>query len=86
MTAQGTLSVFPIPSVDQMNVSIEGSQDVQVSITLSDMTGKAVYTETVVPTSNQATYQVLVTGFTPGVYMVTAVGMEKSYSQKVIIE
>jgi hypothetical protein len=86
-SVQGALTVFPIPAVDNMNVIMEGNNGSEVVISISDMSGRVVFTETVTPDSDRNIYQIPVTSqFTSGVYIITSVDKEKSLSQKIVIQ
>ncbi len=82
LAAQFGAKVYPNPSQGQFTIQLPDSR-VELTATITDMTGKAVYTQIL---ANQTTYQINLTGLAKGVYFLNLSDGQKSVTQKLIIK
>jgi len=66
------MEVYPNPATDMLNVAFDMNQASALHLTITDITGKVVYNHDSKLTSGQNTLQVATTGFSNGVYLLTA--------------
>ncbi len=82
LAAQFGAKVYPNPSQGQFTIQLPNNR-VELTATITDMTGKAVYTQIL---ANQTTYQINLTGLAKGVYFLNLSDGQKSVTQKLIIK
>jgi hypothetical protein len=88
ITAISQLSVFifPNPAAERLNIAIDGNNNSEVSVTISDMTGREVMSQKITPTADHENMQIdIASRFSKGVYMITVTGTETVTQQKIII-
>lgn len=81
------LGMFPNPANEIVNIIYSTKETNRVGITIFDLTGKTVYTQNSLGTSmglNQ--YQIDVSGFTKGIYVVSLSNGHQRVQQKLIIK
>jgi hypothetical protein len=77
-----TINVYPNPARNNFTIELKGSNTLQVIIT--DVLGKTVYKKT---TTNNRLEIIRDDKFTPGVYLIRAIGdNQKVFNQKIILE
>jgi len=76
------ISVFPNPTSDKINVTINNKFSQEFTISMSDMTGKRVYHQNF---KNKNELTIDVRSFAKGNYILTIQNQKQNYSQKIII-
>ncbi len=76
------LVVFPNPASDNVSVSFSLKNSAEVSVTVSDLAGRTIFSEhlSLIPGANQS--DIDVSGFDAGIYLVTVRGEGFSLTQK----
>jgi hypothetical protein len=64
-----SLSVFPNPAVDLLNIRFHGASSEAVECTLHDMSGRRMLTRTFTASPESTTHQLDLTAFLPGLYL-----------------
>jgi hypothetical protein len=85
VTAVSGINVLPNPANNVANVSIELSNDAAVAITVTDLSGKVVYTTDLGTVNGTQDVQVNTSSFTSGVYMVNVTVDGAVTTQKLVV-
>jgi tetratricopeptide (TPR) repeat protein len=83
-SAEGVL-IYPQPAVDYFVIEYRGTTGKEINLELTDMTGKILYTQKIMPSGNTLLHPVEVKGFSPGVYLLTLTGEGKKEIRKVLV-
>lgn len=76
------ISVFPNPTSDKINVTINSKFSQEFTISMSDMTGKSVYNQNF---KNKNELIIDAKNFAKETYVLILKNQKQSYSQKIII-
>lgn len=79
------VSVFPNPAVDQFTIHMDAQTKTNLSVLVTDITGKVVYSETTTITAGANNVLMNTTGYGAGMYFVTLSSNGESLTQKVSI-
>ena len=80
------LNVFPVPSSDIVNVSIEGVKGNDVRLEMISVDGKIVYAMPLILSDGKGVKQIEVGGFSPGIYFLRANFGTYIKTKKIVIQ
>lgn len=80
---KNAISIYPNPATDHITISLNNTESKLTYISLTDMTGKVVYSQNVKDNANKQTIDVR--KFSKGNYMLTIQNQKESHSQKIMI-
>lgn len=80
------LSIYPNPARDLLNISFVSKATDKVEVSLVNMTGITVYSETLTPKHTVFTESIDVSGLTKGIYILRLHSNEKDSIQKIVID
>lgn len=84
--ATASFSAFPVPAREVLNLSINGNKNSEVIITINDLAGNEVMNTRTIPAADRDNMTLeIASKLSPGVYMISATGKNKTVSQKIII-
>ena len=80
-----SVKIYPNPVKDELTISIRAGEK-SLLLTITDLTGKSVYSETLATGGNEFTKKLDMTGFAKGVYFVRLSSGDRSYNEKLIVK
>lgn len=82
---QHTISVYPNPAVDFVNINISNENLTNGEITISDLSGRIVYNSILSNSSGKRNVRVFTNDFVKGIYFITVIGDDVKETKKLII-
>jgi hypothetical protein len=79
------LNIYPNPVKDNINIQLAGKKSVNLTITLTDLVGKAVMTKEIRLENLNETESIDVTSLRDGIYMLRLSDGERIYTRKILI-
>lgn len=79
------LKVYPNPATENDVITISYNEAAIGSLTIQDVDGRIVYTETINSGTNQVQIDAKKMGLSAGIYVVTLAARDSNYSQKLIV-
>ncbi len=80
------LSMFPNPAQDVLNIAFNAAENTDLSIQISDVVGKSVYTQQLGAINGQQNLQISTQNLPNGVYQVALVSNKGLTTQKIMIQ
>ena len=84
--AFASLEVFPNPATDALNVNFNVSAQQNVEMRLVNVTGEAVYSNTLGDVSGSVNHRIDASNFAQGIYILNLTSVEGTVNRKVIIK
>ena len=84
--ADGTLTVFPNPAKDNINLSFDLKENTDIDITLNDISGKQLISSTYNASAGNNQLSLDVNGLAKGIYVLTVNTTKGSLNYKVVIK
>lgn len=83
---QKTISVYPNPATEIVNVSINNEILLDGEIIISDLSGRIVYNTTISESTGNTNLSISTSDFVPGIYFMSFVGNDIKETQKLVIK
>lgn len=80
-----TFGVYPNPATDKANIEFELKNEANATVSITDLSGKVVYTENLVNKTGKNTVSVNTTSFANGVYVVNFTTANGVATQKLVV-
>ncbi len=80
------LQVMPVPARDYIDVAFGTQSRGAINLVVTDMTGKSVYSSDYVLSGQQQTLRINTSGWSKGIYLLKATGVDGNAFRKVIIQ
>ncbi|MCD9853154.1 T9SS type A sorting domain-containing protein [Epilithonimonas sp. JDS] len=80
---KNSINIYPNPTSDKINISINHQYSKEFTISISDMAGKSVYNQSF---KNRNELSIDAKGFTKGIYILNLKNQKQNYTQKIIIQ
>jgi hypothetical protein len=86
LDTQNTLSVYPNPATETVNVKINNELLSEVEISITDLSGRTVYNSAINNLNSDKTVSITTSDFVTGVYFISLIGDDIRETQKLVIK